>query len=697
MNLFELFVKLGVKDEASDKISKLSSSLKTGLATAAKVGVAAVAAIGTASVAAGKKIWDLANKTAQYGDQIDKNSQRLGLSYEMYQKWDYAMQISGSSIDSAAMGLKTLTNTFDDANRGTASAVEKFERLGLKLDDLKKQSREEMFETVVHALQNVSNETEKAALANDMFGRSGQELLPMLNTTEEELRGLLAEAENYGTIMSDDAVRASAAFEDSLTKLNSTFSGLKNNIVANLLPGLTDVVNGFADLIIGSDTAGEQIKEGLSKVISEIKNMIPQFISVIGTIISAVAENAPDIIIALANGIIGAIPELLSSFGTAISRTINAMVAFFHAPEQMSQLTKSGGDLLQTVIDGVLSVLGRLGELAIDIVKALAEGIPKAVSWLISASRELITNIVNFLGNQENTARLWQAASDIVDSISDGIIAVVKDLGDAAVEVITSLTGFLTDQKAMEDLGTAAGTIVGQIVNKIIEFAVDLFSAGKEILTKLGEYFEGTDAGTIFDKIGENILGAIWAAMLAAWNEVKPTLDKISENLQTYFAEIDWEKTGEDIMNNFFDSLVRKSVRDEYKLKKLWDNLKSWFLSIDWSAVGQAILDNILNTLTFGIYGLVTGNTGDVLGKMTTGAGKAMSEWDERYERVRAEEEAKIRTKDVEDMNQAIADAIAKQQQQTPSIVNVNISAVPMSPQEIADELGYYQSRSVFG
>ena len=55
MNLFELFVKIGVDDQASDKISSLSSKLGGGLATAAKVGAAAVSAAGTAIVAIGKQ------------------------------------------------------------------------------------------------------------------------------------------------------------------------------------------------------------------------------------------------------------------------------------------------------------------------------------------------------------------------------------------------------------------------------------------------------------------------------------------------------------------------------------------------------------------------------------------------------------------------------------------------------------------
>ena len=55
MNLFELFIKIGVDDQASDKISGLSSKLGNGLKTAAKIGAAAVAAAGTAIVAIGKQ------------------------------------------------------------------------------------------------------------------------------------------------------------------------------------------------------------------------------------------------------------------------------------------------------------------------------------------------------------------------------------------------------------------------------------------------------------------------------------------------------------------------------------------------------------------------------------------------------------------------------------------------------------------
>ena len=191
-------------DDAGKKANSSSGKFSKAGKVVAEVGkamAAAVAAIGAAALAAGKALYEMASKTAEYGDEIEKNSQKVGLSYESYQKWDYAMKICGTEMSSCTTGLKTLTNTFDDAINGSASATEKFERLGLSMEDLQGLSREDLFATVVDALQNVSDETEKAALANDMFGKSGQELLPLFNLTSEELEGLMTECEEYGMVM----------------------------------------------------------------------------------------------------------------------------------------------------------------------------------------------------------------------------------------------------------------------------------------------------------------------------------------------------------------------------------------------------------------------------------------------------------------------------------------------------------------
>lgn len=112
-------------------------------------------------------------------------------------------------------------------------------------------------------------------------------------------------------VMSNEAVAASAAFEDSLTKLQGTMGGLKNRMIGELLPGITQIMDGLSDLVAGNEEAGEEIKNGVTSVIETISTMIPQVVQLISTIAAAILESAPSIIQALATGIIEAIPTLM--------------------------------------------------------------------------------------------------------------------------------------------------------------------------------------------------------------------------------------------------------------------------------------------------------------------------------------------------------------------------------------------------
>ena len=168
-------------DDAGGKFEKLGSIVK---GVAVGIGVA-MAAIGTAAVTAGKKLYDMANDAAAAGDEIDKASQRVGFSKEAYQEWDYVLSQNGASIDTLDNGMKKLNNTVDDAINGSDAAAKRFERLGISMDDLQGKSREEIFEMTVRGLQEMTNESERAAVANDLLGSSSVELSALLNQTAE--------------------------------------------------------------------------------------------------------------------------------------------------------------------------------------------------------------------------------------------------------------------------------------------------------------------------------------------------------------------------------------------------------------------------------------------------------------------------------------------------------------------------------
>lgn len=290
MNVFDLVATISLNKkayendlrEASGETESFGERLGASFEKAVAIGVTALTALGTATIG-------FINKTAGAGDAIDKNSQKIGMSYEAYQKWDYAMKIAGTSMEQSQMGLKTLTNKFDDALNGSESAAESFTRLGLSVNDLKGLSREEIFERVIYSLQNVSDETEKAALANDLLGRAGMNLMPMLNGTNEELQGLFQTAEEYGFVMSDDMVKASATYQDSLLTLKSTMGGLRNEIFGRFLPVISDMFDNVAKKI-RDFMADENNAKMISDALKGALNFVTGALKVLGKIAGAVIK-----------------------------------------------------------------------------------------------------------------------------------------------------------------------------------------------------------------------------------------------------------------------------------------------------------------------------------------------------------------------------------------------------------------------
>jgi hypothetical protein len=153
------------------KIGSAFSSIAKGAAAMGTAVVAGAAAIGGAA-------YKIATATAAEADEIDKTSQKLGMSREAYQEWDYVLSQSGVEITSMTTGLKTLTNKIDDAKNGSSSAAEMFNKLGISIEDLNNMSREDAFDAVIKGMQNMEDSTERAALASDLFGKSGHEVNP---------------------------------------------------------------------------------------------------------------------------------------------------------------------------------------------------------------------------------------------------------------------------------------------------------------------------------------------------------------------------------------------------------------------------------------------------------------------------------------------------------------------------------------
>ena len=468
-----------------DKVNAAKKNVDSDIAKIGKGMTVAAAAIGAAAIAAGKSIYNLASSTAEYGDTVEKNSQKVGLSYSAYQKWDYAMQIAGTSMADCTNGLKTLTNTFDDAQKGSSTAQEKFNRLGLSLDDLKGKSREEVFEKTVEALQNVSDETEKAALANDLFGKSGQNLLPLFNQSTKATKELLAEAERYGMVMSDDAVDASADFEDSLTRLKKSFGGIKNTIGAELVPVLTDLMGKIQDKM-------PQIKETITNVFEAVKAGI-----------NFITEHQ----------------GLFTAIGVAIG-VISAAIAAYNVVRAV-KLAMDAAEV--TSLTGLIAVHAAH---AVAVMASLAPYI--AIAAAIAAVIAVIVLCIKHWDKiKEATKKAFEAVKKTVSTAVDKVVGFFKKIFDwiktnwagIGLLLVNPLAGAF---KLAYDNCDGFRTKVNTFVSNVKTAVSNGFNAVKNFITK--PISAAKEAAV---KVFENLKSGIKSKIDAARDAVKSAIDKI--------------------------------------------------------------------------------------------------------------------------------------------------------------------------
>jgi phage-related protein len=290
--LFELFGTIGLDgadksnqelDKMDSKASKVGDKFKKfgkGVAKAGKV-------IGIGAGIAGTAIMAMANKTAATTDRIDKLSQRLGMSRTGFQEWEFVLSQSGVDIDSLQSGMKTLSQRLDETAQGVGMGAELFERLGVTITD--SMTQEEAFEATVAGLQAMEDGTEKAALAQQLLGRSGQELLPLLNSTAESTQEMKNKASELGLVMSDEAVTAGVNFTDTLDQLKRTLSAAFATTMAAVLPIIQDFMVVLMDVLPPILQLVSGLAKKLVPVIAKlIEKLLPVFIKLIDAIMPVV-------------------------------------------------------------------------------------------------------------------------------------------------------------------------------------------------------------------------------------------------------------------------------------------------------------------------------------------------------------------------------------------------------------------------
>jgi len=568
----------GLKDAAQGVISKLApliDGLKKVGDAGAKVTSAGIQTVGKAVdiagqglkiytgavVGAGVAAGGLAVKAAGSADDINTLSKTTGLSTETLQKFKYSSDIIDVSMDTLTGSLTKVTKNMSAAAGGSKGMQENFKTLGVSIYDSNGNLRdnEDVMNDSISALGKMTNETERDAMAMEIFGKSAQDLNPLILGGADALKTLGDEASASGMILSQDALDAANEFGDSLDGIKAKGSasadvlggvfakGLlgSSNIISDMIPQVT---GSLANLFSGKDMEGSKAKltddliNGFTGIIEQFTKQLPQFLAgfeaVVVSLITAISAVLPEVISTLIPVVIGGFTSLVQALIPLIPVLLpiiidGAMQIFIGLLDGLNlivpQLMAMMPELIAKLSEMLILNLPVIIEAGVQLLISLINGIVNSIPQLIKSVVALIPVIVNAL--IKNLPALIKAGIDLIVALAKGlpqaIPAIVRALPEIIAAIINGIVGVNWLSVGIDVIKGVAGGLIEGI--KSINFS----SIGGALLGGFKKVFGIHSPSTMFrDQVGKYLASGLG---LGFEDEMKTVKDDMAKAIPTSF------------------------------------------------------------------------------------------------------------------------------------------------------------------
>lgn len=254
------------------------------------------AAVAAAIVKVEKAMISMTKESASFADNIITLSMQTGQTTDQLQEFSYATELIDVSVDTLQGSLRKLTNNMQDTMNGTGNAQASFEALGISVTnaDGSMRSANDVFYETIDALGKVKNETERDAMSMDIFGRSAQDLNPLIIQGSDTLKAYADEAHNVGYVLDGEALSALGAVDDAYQRLQKTQEGVKNQLSAEFAPYLEEF---YGDATQGVKDLGKAIKD------SGIVDAFGMLLETVGDILNPMSDLSGNRVPALTNAL----------------------------------------------------------------------------------------------------------------------------------------------------------------------------------------------------------------------------------------------------------------------------------------------------------------------------------------------------------------------------------------------------------
>ena len=280
-------------ETATGKTGGLFDGLKNLKGAAILGGLAAVA---TAIKNIGEAAINAAGEAARYADDINTLAKVTGLSTETLQEFEYMSSLIDVDVDTLRGSLSRLTRNMNDARNGTGNAADVFERLGVRITDETGELRdnEDVFYELIDALGEMENETERDAASMEIFGKSAQELNPLIIAGADAAKEFAKEAKEMGAVHSQEELDKLNAYNDAVDRMKQAWKALKDETVLTYQDKLTEKVERLTEKFKDWRESIEEI--GVAKtVLNDVKTGLGYVEEGIDSLFSNIFGNMQDL------------------------------------------------------------------------------------------------------------------------------------------------------------------------------------------------------------------------------------------------------------------------------------------------------------------------------------------------------------------------------------------------------------------
>lgn len=432
----------------------------------------------------------LAYKAGQSADEINTLAKQTGLSTEEIQKFQYASDIIDVDLNTLTKSMAKLTKNMATASKGTGDVAAAFEALGIEITDSNGELRnnQDVFDETIEALAGIENETQRDAYAMQIFGKSAQDLNPLILGGADSLKELGEQAEAAGLILSQEALDSANEFNDAIDSLKATATGtfaeVGTEIATMLIPYMDDL--------------GQMLKN----VMEWMRGLDEGQLKMIGTILLVIAAISPmfSTISKLAGVIQLMSGTVIPGLGSALSFiAANPIVLLIAAIIGLVALIATKGDEIQALLQKFDDFLQ--GIFAKDWKEVFGPVLGEALNGFFAnlkniwdSIKKIFDGIIDFIkgvftGDWE---RAWTGVKKIFCGIFEGLASIAKVPINGIITILNgAINGINTLIRGLNNFKISVPNWVPKLGGKSFQFNVSQIG-NIPYLYKGGELTQGS-------------------------------------------------------------------------------------------------------------------------------------------------------------------------------------------------------------